>query len=149
MQEYGISQKRYAVFAFVGTNAVLVRKIDTTWMNIKRLPPGGSSRRSRVRESALYENFHKLKVTRAPSVTLCVPPSSRRKAFFLPEGEQRTFEMSMSKVPLRYLCHRFIILIKLSYSIIGYNTVNIRLPPKIDFGRFGNIHFQSFLKICF
>ena len=65
------------------------------------------------------------------------------------EGKQRTFETTVSKVPLRYLCHRFVILMNLFYSTIGYNTVNIRLPPKIDFGRFGNIHFQSFLKIRF
>ena len=63
----------------------------------QRLPPGGSSRRSRVRESALRYNQYKSKVARAPSVTLrseppklisfasgnpCrVPPPSRREAF--------------------------------------------------------------------
>ena len=40
----------------------------------QRLPPGGSSRRSRVRESALRYNQYKSKVARAPSVTLRVPP---------------------------------------------------------------------------
>lgn len=68
----------------------------------QRLPPGGSSRRSRVRESALRYNQYKSKVARAPSVTLrseppklisfasgnpCrVPPSSRRKAILVPDS---------------------------------------------------------------
>ena len=68
----------------------------------QRLPPGGSSRRSRVRESALRYNQYKSKVARAPSVTLrseppklisfasgnpCrVPPSSRRKAMLPPDS---------------------------------------------------------------
>ena len=47
----------------------------------QRLPLGGSWRRRRLRENALHEGFHKPKVTQAPSVTLRVPPSSRRKAF--------------------------------------------------------------------
>ena len=52
----------------------------------QRLPPGGSSRRSRVRESALRYNQYKSKVARAPSVTLRVPPSSRRKAMLPPDS---------------------------------------------------------------
>ena len=47
----------------------------------ERLPPGGSWRRRRLRESAIQRKLRKLKVTRAPSVTLRVPPSSRRKAY--------------------------------------------------------------------
>ena len=50
---------------------------------ILRLPPGGSWRRRRLRENALHEGFHKPKVAQAPSVTLRVPPSSRRKAFLM------------------------------------------------------------------
>ena len=34
-------------------------------------------------------------------------------------------------------------------STITYDTPNIRLSPKINFGRLGNLHFQSFLKISF
>ena len=52
----------------------------------QRLPPGGSSRRSRVRESALQYNQYKSKVARAPSVTLRAPPSSRRKAMLPPDS---------------------------------------------------------------
>ena len=52
----------------------------------QRLLPGGSSRRSRVRESALRYNQYKSKVARAPSVTLRVPPSSRRKAILVPDS---------------------------------------------------------------
>ena len=68
----------------------------------QRLPPGGSSRQSRGRESALRYNQYKSKVARAPSVTLrleppklisfasgnpCrVPPSSRRKAMLPPDS---------------------------------------------------------------
>ena len=55
----------------------------------QRLPPGGSSRRSRVRESALRYNQYKSKVARAPSVTLRVPPSSRRKAMFPPDSTSK------------------------------------------------------------
>ena len=51
------------------------------WDYTKRLPPGGSWRRRRLRESAIQRNLRKLKITRAPSVTLRVPPSSRRTAF--------------------------------------------------------------------
>ena len=68
----------------------------------QRLPPGGSSRRSRARESALRYNQYKSKVARAPSVTLRseppklisfasgnpyrVPPSSQRKAILSPDS---------------------------------------------------------------
>ena len=47
----------------------------------ERLPPGGSWRRRRLRESTIQRKLRKLKVTRAPSVTLRVSPSSRRKAY--------------------------------------------------------------------
>ena len=56
----------------------------------QRLPPGGSSRRSRVRESALRYNQYKSKVARAPSVTLRVPPSSRRKAMLPPDSTSKS-----------------------------------------------------------
>ena len=68
----------------------------------QRLPPGGSSRQSRGRESALRYNQYKSKVARSPSVTLrseppklisfasgnpCrVPPASRRKAILVPDS---------------------------------------------------------------
>ena len=60
----------------------------------QRLPPGGSSRRSRVRESALPESQSNLKVTQAPSVTLRVPPSSRRKAMLPPDSIKRSTNKS-------------------------------------------------------
>ena len=44
----------------------------------QRLPPGGSSRQSRGRESALRYNQYKSKVARAPS--------SRRKAILVPDS---------------------------------------------------------------
>ena len=43
----------YRIFVFVDTNAMLVRKNDKAQMNVKRLPPGGSWRRRRLRENAL------------------------------------------------------------------------------------------------
>ena len=45
-----------------------------------RLPPGGSSRWNRVRESAELYIWHNDIVPHTPSVTLRAPPSSRRKA---------------------------------------------------------------------
>ena len=58
-------------FDFVSTKAVLVRKSRRTFGAHKS--PGGSSRRSRVRESALRYNQYKSKVTRAPSTANAVP----------------------------------------------------------------------------
>ena len=59
----------------------------------QRLPPGGSSRRSRVRESALRYNQYKFKVARAPSVSHSLDSS-------LPEG---AFGLCESKVHLFFL----------------------------------------------
>ena len=51
-----------------------------------------------------------------PSVTLRVPPPfTQGRLFYLPEGKQRTFETTASKVLLRYFCHRFVI--SLNYFI--------------------------------
>ena len=77
-------------FLFIASFAFVLQRLRAKPIPLKmhervqRLPPGGSSRRSRVRESALRYNQSKSKVARAPSVTLRVPPSSRRKAMFLP-----------------------------------------------------------------
>ena len=44
------------------------------------MAPSGRGLREAVEENALQQSYTKLKIPPAPFVTLCVPPSSRRKA---------------------------------------------------------------------
>ena len=59
-----------------------------------------------------------------PSVTLTRATSlyTREAFFYLPEGKEKTFDMQMSKVPLRCFCHSrvcgiFVLLILLFFGI--------------------------------
>ena len=74
----------------------------------ERLPPRGSCRRRRLRESALPKSSCKTKVPRAPSVTLRVPPSSRRKAFACHSSADSGFRLlpNGARTATRYACPR-------------------------------------------
>ena len=80
MQKYGISRKGYPVFCFCGhkCSACSGKADGLSGRTNQRLPPGGSSRRSRVRERSLRQIKPKFKAAPVPSVTLRVPPVSLR-----------------------------------------------------------------------
>ena len=114
----------------------------------QRLPPGGSSRRSRVRESALRYNQYKSKVALAPSVT-----ASRATSLYTREAKLRAhfeYATTAGNCPHSFCSRAGVYLPPLSLHV-SFVFGGSKPPPYDNLGRqnllHGKHHFGS--AFCF